>query len=158
MKNEFSKHWVGSKRPGKQRKYLAKAPLHIRKKLLNVSLSKELRKKYGRRAITVRKGDKVKILVGKFKKKEGKVTEVNYGRLKIYVEGIQIKKLDGSMTNVPMRSSNIQIIELNLDDKMRVESLNKKQTEVQSEKKNEEKVKVQKPTKTSENKLKSNKK
>jgi len=64
MKNEFSKHWVGSKRPGKQRKYLAKAPLHIRKKLLNVSLSKELRKKYGRRAITVRKGDKVKILVG----------------------------------------------------------------------------------------------
>jgi len=123
---QFSKHWVGSKRPGKQRKYVAKAPLHVRKKLLNVSLSKELRKKYGRRAITVRKGDKIKILVGKFKKKEGKVTGVNYKRLKVYVEGIQIKKLDGSMTNVPMRNSNIQIIELNLDDKKRTESLNNK--------------------------------
>ena len=129
MKNKFSKHWVGSKRPGKQRKYLAQAPLHVRKKLLNVSLSKELRKKYGKRSITIIKGDKIKILVGKFKKKEGKVSLVNYKRMKIYVEGIQIKKLDGSMTNVPLRHSNLQIIELNLDDKKRNESLNKNSKE-----------------------------
>ncbi len=128
MKNKFSKHWVGSKRPGKQRKYLAQAPLHIRKKLLKVSLSKELKKKHEKRSVTIRKGDRIRILVGKFKKKEGKVVEINYKRMKVYVEGIQIKKLDGSMTNVPLRHSNLQIIELNLDDKKRNESF-KKNTE-----------------------------
>lgn len=126
MNQKFSKHWNSSKRPGKQRKYLAKAPLHIRKNILNVGLSKELRKKHGRRSLTLRKGDKVRVLIGKFKKKEGKVTEVRYKRLKIYIEGVQIKKIDGSMVNIPLRPSNLQIIELNLDDKKRAESLNKK--------------------------------
>lgn len=153
MKNKFSKHWVGSKRPGKQRKYLAQAPLHIKKKLLKVSLSKELRKKHGKRSITLRKGDKVKILVGKFKKKEGKVSMVDYKKMRVYIEGIQIKKLDGSMTNVPIRHSNLQIVELNLDDKKRNESLGKN---------SKEKTKVEKGTnkntQTSENKLKTNKK
>ncbi|VVB79665.1 50S ribosomal protein L24 [uncultured archaeon] len=143
MKNEFSKKWKGSKRPGKQRKYLAKAPLHIRREMLNVSLSKDLRQKQGRRTVTVRKGDKVKVLVGKFKKKEGKVTEVNYKRLKVYVEGIQIKKLDGSVVNVPLRASNLKIIELNLDDKKR--NLNKKVAPVKEKKEST----IKKPVKTS---------
>ena len=42
MKKIFSKHWKSSKQPRKQRKYRAKAPLHIKRKLLNVNLSKEL--------------------------------------------------------------------------------------------------------------------
>lgn len=139
MNKEFSTSWKKSKRPAKQRKYLAKAPLHLRKKLLSVSLSKELRKKHNKRAITVRKGDKVKIMLGKFKKKEGKVSQVDYKKLKIYVEGIHIKKLDGSITNVPLRASNIQIIEINLDDKKRVESLNRKQSPVKETKPNKNK-------------------
>jgi len=122
MKKEFSKSWKSSKQPRKQRKYLANAPLHIKKRFLSVNLSKDLRKKHGKRNIVVRKGDMIKVMRGKFKKKQGKVTEVNTKKSKISIEGIQIKKQDGSKVNVKLRPSNLQIIELNLEDKKRLKS------------------------------------
>lgn len=105
--------------PRKQRKYATNLPLHLRKKLLSINLSKELRKKYNKRNVPARKNDTVKIMRGKFKKKQGKITEARLKTGKIIVEGIQRKKMDGSKVNIPMRASNLQIIELNLDDKRR---------------------------------------
>lgn len=119
MKQEFSKAWKASKQPRKQRKYLANAPLHIRRKFISVNLSKELRKQYQKRNLPLRKGDVVKVLRGKYKKKQGKVTEVNLKNSKVIVEGIQVQKLDGSKVNAPLRPSNLQITELNLDDRKR---------------------------------------
>lgn len=119
MKQKFSKSWKTSKQPRKQRKYLANAPLHLRKKFVGANLSKELRKKYGKRSIPIRKGDSVKVMRGKFKGKQGKVTQVKLKTSKIIIEGIQIKKRDGSKVNAPMRPSNLQIIELNLEDRKR---------------------------------------
>ncbi|MDP7520749.1 MAG: 50S ribosomal protein L24, partial [Candidatus Pacearchaeota archaeon] len=114
MKKEFSKHWKSSKQPRKQRKYLANAPLHIKKKFISVNLSRELRKKYPKRNIPVKKGDVVKVMRGKFKKKQGKVIEVKLKLSKIIIEGIQVKKQDGSKVNVRLQPSNLQLIELNL--------------------------------------------
>ena len=143
MKKEFSTKWKASKRPAKQRKFVANAPLHSKRKLLSVNLSKDLRKKQETRNVEVRKGDKVKILRGKYKGKEGKVSKVVTKLLKIYVEGIQRTKQDGSKVEVPLRASNLQIVELNSDDKKRfkktvntkkeVKSLNK-ETKVSEEK------------------------
>ena len=138
MKNKFSKHWKASTQPRKQRKYLANAPLHIKRKLLSVNLSKELRKKHKIRNIEVRKGDTVKIMRGKFKKKEGKIIEVNVKTSKVKVEGIQVKKQDGSKANIKMRPSNLQIIELILEDKKRMKNKNK-ETKEDSTKKTENK-------------------
>jgi len=126
MKQKFSTSWKASKRPAKQRKYLAQAPLHIKRKFVSVNLSKELRNKYGKRNIPVRKGDGVKIMRGKFKGKTGKVIEVKLKKSKIIVEGIQVKKQDGSKVNVKMQPSNLQITELNLDDRKRNKIINKK--------------------------------
>ena len=126
MKLKFSKHWISSTQPRKQRKYRANAPLHIKRKFLSVNLLKELRKKHGRRSIPVRKGDIVKIMKGKFKKKQGKVLNVKTKTGKIYIEGMQVKKQEGSKVNVPFRAPNLQIIELNLDDKKRFGKLNVK--------------------------------
>jgi large subunit ribosomal protein L24 len=136
MKRKFSTSWKSSKQPRKQRKYLANAPLHIRKKFVSINLSKELRKKYGKRNFPTRKGDVVKIMRGKFKKKQGKITEVKLKTLKIAVEGIQIKKLDGSKVNVMLQPSNLQIVELNLEDRKRIQKLGAKE---KKEKKSEEK-------------------
>lgn len=119
MKKEFSKHWKTSRQPRKQRKYLANAPLHIRKKFVGVNLSKDLRKKYGKRNIPVRKGDGIKIMRGKFKGKRGKITDVKLKISKVTVEGIQVKKQDGSKVDVKLQPSNLQIIELNLEDRKR---------------------------------------
>ena len=129
MKKKFSKSWKSSKQPRKQRKYLANAPLHIRKKFLSVNLSKDLRKKYGKRNIPIKKGDVVKILRGKFKKKQGKIKEVKLKTSKITIDGIQVKKQDGSKTDVKLQPSNLQIIELNTEDQRRLKQINKQKAE-----------------------------
>jgi large subunit ribosomal protein L24 len=119
MKRKFSTAWKASSQPRKQRKYAANAPLHLKRKLLSVNLAKDLRKKHGMKNIVLRKGDTVKVMRGKFKGKKGKVNEVKIKLAKIYVEGIQTKKRDGSTVNVPSRASNLQIVELNIEDRKR---------------------------------------
>ena len=125
MKKEFSKHWKSSSQPRKQRKYLANAPLHIRKKFVSVNLSKDLRKTHKKRNISLRKNDVVKIMRGKFKGKQGKVTEVKLKTSKVIIEGIQVKKQDGSKVNVKLQPSNLKIIELNTTDKKRLKEKTK---------------------------------
>lgn len=123
---KWSKEWIGSKKPRKQRKYVFNLPLHIRKALLSVTLSKDLRKKHNRRSITVRREDKVKILRGQFKKKTGKVTRVDLRNVKVYIEGIENIKKDGTKVLYPFEPSNLMITELNLEDKKRKKILERK--------------------------------
>ena len=99
-----------------------------------MNLSKELRKKYKKRNIPARKGDTVKIMVGKFKKKTGKIVSIDVKTSKVKIDGIVIKKQDGSKVNVRIHPSNLQIVELNVEDKKRMKIKDKK-----SEKKPEEK-------------------
>lgn len=112
MKKQFSTSWKASSQPRKQRKYRANAPLHLRKDFVSINLSKELRKKMGKRNLPAKKGDKVKIHVGKFKGKTGKIIKINLKTSKIVVEDIQVKKMDGSKANFKLQPSNLQIIEL----------------------------------------------
>ena len=143
MKQKFSTKWKKSKQPRKQRKYRANALLHIRKKFVSANLNKELRKKHGKRSIPIRKGDVVKIMRGKFKGKQGKVTVVKLKKSKVAVEGIQVKKLEGSKVNVMMQPSNLQIIELYLEDKKRIKKLGIKESKKKEEvKKQDSKIKV----------------
>jgi len=126
MRSQFNKSWKASKQPRKQRKYRAKAPLHIKHKFLSASLNKELKKRYQRRSFPVRSGDIVKILRGSFKKKTGKVSLIDVKRTKISIEKIQRTKKDGTKVNVFFHPSNLQITELNLDDKKRLTSIERK--------------------------------
>jgi len=112
MKKKFSKSWKSSTQPRKQRKYLANAPLHLRKKFVSINLSKDLRTKMSKRNVSAKKGDKVIIKIGKFKGKTGKILGVDLKKSKIIVENIQTKKQDGSKVNVKLQPSNLQIIEL----------------------------------------------
>ena len=139
MRKKFSTMWKSSKQPRKQRKYLANAPLQIKKKLMSVNLSKELRKKYSKRSIPLRKKDVVKIVRGKFKGKKGKVMKVILKAQKVEVEGIQIKKQEGSKVNIRLRPSNLQITELNVEDKKRNKALSKETKEKKETKKSENK-------------------
>ena len=133
MKKKFSTAWKASKQPRKQRKYIAKAPLHIKMKFMSANLSKELRKKQNKRNLPLKKGDVVKIMRGSFKKKQGKVTRINSRFQKVYIEGIQTKKRDGSKVNVPLKASNLQIIELASRESKKKK--NKKETKKEEKKK-----------------------
>ena len=128
MKAKFSNAWIGSRQPRKQRKYLANAPLHIRHKLISAHLTKELRKKYGKRNFPVRKGDTVKVMRGEYNKKTGKIAEVNLSKLKVLIEGIHKSKKDGTKVKIYFQPSNLLITELTTDDKKRIEALNRKFT------------------------------
>lgn len=119
MKKKFSAKWKSSKQVRKQRKYRYNAPLHIKQKFMASNLSEDLRKKYSRRSLQVRKNDKVKIMRGKFTGKEGKVATVNLKRTRISVEGIQKQKKDGTKINVWFHPSKLQIIDA-VDDKYRM--------------------------------------
>lgn len=126
MKRKFSASWQGSRKPSKQRKFRANAPLHLRHKLLAAHLSKDLKKKYLRRSFPLRKGDTVKVLRGAFKKRTAKVSSLNPGRLKVYLDGVQKQRRDGTKVNVPLDPSNLMITELALEDKERLKALERK--------------------------------
>lgn len=139
MKQKFSKHWKGSKQTRKQRKYRANAPINIKRKMLSAHLDKELRKKYGKRSFPLRKGDLVKITFGKNKGKKGKITIVNVRKFRVAIEGIQISRKDGTKVNLWFEPSNLQIQELDLNDKKRLKALVRKASEpkkIETEKKN----------------------
>lgn len=119
MKTKFSSSWGKSKQPRKQRKYRYNAPLHIKQNFVSAHLSKELRKKYNKRSIGLRKGDTVKVMIGQFKNKTGKIEEISVKKTLVYVNGIEVVKRDGTKARYPINPSNLMITELNMDDKKR---------------------------------------
>ena len=123
MKKLWSKSWKASTQKRKQRKYIFNAPLHIKHKLIGVSLAKELRVEYNTRSIPARTGDTVKIMAGQFKETTGKVTKVSLGRTKVYVEGASVKRRDGSDAPYPIHPSNLMITKLDLSDKKRADKI-----------------------------------
>lgn len=108
-----------SKQPRKQRKALYNLPLHLRWHLLNAPLSPELRKELGIKRLIVRKGDTVRIMRGDWKGHEGKVVNVDLKRAKVYVEGVTIKKSDGTDVFYPISPSKVMIIKLGEVDDVR---------------------------------------
>jgi large subunit ribosomal protein L24 len=86
-------------------------------------LSTELKTSYGRNSYSVRKGDTVKILRGDYAGIEGKITEIDTKRRRLFVEGVSREKVAGTSTNVSVHSSKVMITKLNLDDKWRAESV-----------------------------------
>ena len=122
----FSKYWIKSKNPKKQRKYRANSPVHIKNKFLSIHLDKNLRKKYVCRSLRVRIGDKIKVLRGNFKGQEVKVDSINVTTSKKYSSKLTITKKDKSTTQAPLEPSNLLIVDLNLDDKRRLKVLERK--------------------------------
>jgi large subunit ribosomal protein L24 len=110
---------------------------------LGATLDKKLREKCGMRSVEVRKGDEVKVMRGKFAKKQGKVGVVDVKHTRIQIDGLQRAKMGGEKVETWFHPSNVKIIILNTDDKKRM-----KRSKVKvEEKKEEKKVEVKKETK-----------
>lgn len=123
MAKEWSKSWVSSIQPRKQRKFRANAPLHVRRKFVNAALSKDLKKEHGFRSIAIRRGDTVRMLTGQFKGSSGKVSKVSVKRGFIHVEGAVLKKADGTDSFYPVNASNVEIIKFDTSDKRRTDKI-----------------------------------
>ena len=92
-------------------------------KLLAAPLSTELRTTYSRRSFPVRSGDTVRIGRGDFSGVEGKVTDIDTSRQRLFVEGVTREKVAGTSERVSVHCTKVMITKLNLDDKWRADSL-----------------------------------
>jgi len=106
---------IESAKPGKQRKHFFEGTLHEKRNCLAGHLGRDLRKKMGKRGISLRKGDAVKVMRGKHKKKEGKITGVNYKKGLVFVEKITRKKSDGTEIPVGIPASKILVMDIASD-------------------------------------------
>jgi ribosomal protein uL24 len=103
--------------------------MHVRQKFVHVHISKELKQKLGikKRTAQIHSGDTVKIMVGKNKGKAGKVSSVNMKLGTLTIEGIVKKNAKGKELQIPIRTSNVYITEINAEDKIRKQILGIKQ-------------------------------
>lgn len=98
-------------------------PKHQRDKMVGAMLEDSLRKQYRTKNVRVVKGDSVRVMRGEYKGVEGKVDKVNTEHATFHIEGIQREKIRGGQVKVPIHSSNVMVIGLNLDDDHRSRKL-----------------------------------
>ncbi len=109
--------------PRKQRKMLYNAPKHRRLKMMKAHLSDDLFGRYGVRSFSIRKGDVVRVMRGKFKGHEGKVVKVNLKKMRVAVEGVTVRKVDNKAVQYWIHPSNLMLIKLDLSDPKRKEKI-----------------------------------
>jgi len=82
---------------------------------MSSALSKELRAKHHARSLPVRKDDEVRIVRGKYKGREGKVTQVYRKKWVIHVDRVQRDKSNGATAPIGIHPSNVVITTIKLD-------------------------------------------
>ena len=103
-------------------------------KQLSCSLSKELRKKYGKRSARIVEGDTANIVRGEFAGVDGKVTKISIPDRGVNIEGVKKEKLKGDKFDVYVRTTNIVLTALDSGDKWRINKLEgKKATAARAE-------------------------
>ncbi len=119
--DNWSKEWNSSTNPSKQRKYRENAPLHVKDKLVSANLAPELREELGTRSISIRAGDRVEVMRGDESGREGIVSNIDRENERVYVNGIEVERVDGTEMEKALRPSNLQVTALNIEDNRRLE-------------------------------------
>lgn len=110
---------AGSSLPRKQRKAMYTADQHERRSRMGVTLSRELRSRYGRRRIAIHKGDTVRVTSGSYVGREERVTHVDYRSYRVILDNITVKKADGKMKQLPLSTVHLMLTKLDLTDPWR---------------------------------------
>jgi len=130
-----------SKKPKKQRLERHSASLKERKNFVKSHLSRELRKELGVRNITVRKGDTLRVLAGEHKKHSGKALSIERKKARIFIEGLKVKKSDGTEKPLGINASNLLVVDIDRSDEKRFRKKLKKGKNAVSEKQAVQKAK-----------------
>jgi len=141
---------IKSSKPKKQRKFHYDKPLHMKQQCLASHLDKKLAKQLEKRSIPIRKGDTMKVMRGGMKGKTGKITGVNYGKGIVFIENVMRKKANGEEVQVPLKASNLLVVDLDKSDSKRFKGKVLKEEKKKEEKK--EKIKEEPVKKETEDK------
>ena len=127
----FQHHCLGETgmktiKPRKSRNRVFRTPLNKRHKRFSAPLSPKLKESHNVRSFPVRKGDTVQITRGDQRGFEGKISRTDRKKRKVFVEGVNREKADGTTVPLPIHPSKVMITRLNLDDKWRKKMLERK--------------------------------
>ena len=118
---------------------------------MSCALSKDLRKKYGKRSVRIKEGDTASIIRGEFAGVDGKVIKISVADRGVNIEGVKKEKLKGEKFDVYVHTTNIVLTGLDSGDKWRINKLegkkataaradDKPKTETKEEKKDTKKA------------------
>lgn len=110
---------VVSRLPRKQRRYHFTAPASVRRRWLSAPLSRELRARYGRRQLPIRKGDSVLVTSGSYVGREERVAKIDTRGGTVTLDNVTLKKADAKLKELPLRPSHLLLTRLNLSDPWR---------------------------------------
>ena len=108
-----------SVQPRKQRRAVFRASLFERHRRMAVALSRELRTRYGRRRVPLRKGDTVRVVAGSYKGREERVAKVDLRGYGVTLDNVTVKKVDQKLKPLPIRPAQLILTKLNLADPWR---------------------------------------
>jgi large subunit ribosomal protein L24 len=123
--------------PRRQRRALYNAPTSERRRRMTVPLSRELRRRFARRRVPIRKGDTVRVLSGSFAGREERVAKVSRRALSVTLENVTLKTAEEKLKPLAVRPSHLVITRLNLADPWRRRSLRLREEDVRPEERGE---------------------
>ena len=104
---------------------------------MTVPLSRELKRRFHRRSLPVRKGDTVRILGGSYVGREERVAKVNRRSLSVTLDNVTSKTGESKQTPLPIRTGHLVIVRLNLSDPARRNLLRVTEAELTPEERGE---------------------
>ena len=137
---------VSPRSPRRQRKALYTAAPFERRRRMTVLLSRELRGRFHRRSVPLRKGDTVRVLSGSFVGREERVAKVNRRDYSVTLDNVTLKAADEKLKPLALRPAHLVITRLNLSDPWRRKSLKAREEEVTPEERGETPAEVEAPS------------
>jgi large subunit ribosomal protein L24 len=128
---------VSSRSPRRQRKALYTADTFERRRRMTVPLSRELRARFRRRSVPVRKGDTVRVLAGSFVGREERVARINRRDYAVTLDNVTLKMADEKLKPLEIRPGHLVITRLNLSDPWRRRSLKVAEEDITPEERGE---------------------
>jgi len=123
--------------PRRQRKALYTAHTFERRQRMTVPLSRELKARFHRRSVPIRKGDTVRVLSGSFVGREERVAKVNRRDYSVTLDNVTLKMADEKLKPLALRTAHLVITRLNLSDAWRRRRLRVRDEDVTPEERGE---------------------
>ncbi|MGP8073272.1 MAG: 50S ribosomal protein L24 [Thermoplasmata archaeon] len=123
--------------PRRQRRAVYNADTFERRLRMTVPLSRELRSRFHRRSVPLRKGDTVRVMKGSFVGREERVAKIDRRGYTVTLDNVTLKSGEEKLKPLPVRTNHLLIVRLNLADAWRRESLKVREEEVTPEERGE---------------------
>jgi len=123
--------------PRRQRRALYRATPSERRVRMTVPLSRELRARFHRRSLPLRKGDTVRVLSGSFEGREERVARVDRRGYAVTLDNVTLKTADEKMKPLSLGVGHLVITRLNLSDPWRRRSMKLREEDVTPEERGE---------------------